>query len=92
MGAGALVLLAIAGLTVKTSAFPVFLVLGIVLGIVSGFLVWRRAVDLSNTLAEKCRLCLVKLRNALDEMQAWRRQLNFYYNELGNLTASIERF
>ena len=92
MGAGALVLLAIAGLTVKTSAFPVFLVLGIVLGVVSGFLVWRRAVDLSNTLAEKCRLCLVKLRNALDEMQAWRRQLSFYYNELGNLTASIERF
>ena len=92
MGAGALVILAIAALAAKSSAFPVFLVLGIVLGVVSGFLVWRRVVDLGKMLTEKYRLTLVKLQSALDEMREWRKATLAGYEELDNLRAAIEMF
>ena len=92
MVAGALAVLAIAGMTVGSAAFPVFLVLGIVLGAVGGFLFWRRFVDLRKQLEEKCRLTLVKLWNALEELREWRRRVGYHYGELDNLKAAIERF
>lgn len=92
MGIGALVILAVAALAVKSAAFPVFLVLGIVLGVVSGFLIWRRVVDLGKELEEKCRLSLLKLRNALDEMKEWHKQINNCYGGLNDLKDAIERF
>ena len=89
---GAVALLAIAGLTVSTSVFPVLLTLGIVLGIVGGFLVWRRWVDLSKELAEKCRLALVKLRKSLDELASWKKLVVREYQAMDDLKNSIDKF
>ncbi len=89
---GAVILLGIAGLTVSTGAFPVLLTLGIVLGIVSGFLIWRRWVDLGKDVVEKCRLTLVKLRNTLDEMGTWRKLVKKESEAIEDLQNAIDRF
>ncbi len=89
---GALLLLAIAAMTIGSQAFPVLLTLGITLGVVSGFLVWRRCVDLGKELAERCRLTLVKLRNALDEMGTWRKLVNKEYEAIEDLQNAVDRF
>lgn len=90
--AAALVLLAIGALTIGTKAFPVFLTLGITLGIVSGFLVWRRWVDLGKEVVEKCRLKLVKLRKALEEMSIWRKLVKQESESISDLEEAIDRF
>lgn len=92
MGIGALLILAAATLMVKSSVFPVLIVLGIVLGVVSGFLIWRRVVDLGKELEEKCRLSLLKLQNTLCEMREWRKQIHNCYGEIDDLKDAIERF
>ncbi len=92
MCAGALLLLAISALVIGSKAFPVLLTLGVTLGIVSGFLVWRRWVDLGKEIAERCRLTLVKLRNALDEMSAWRRLVKKEREAIEDLQNAIDRF
>ena len=90
--AAALGILGLSALAVHTSAFPVLLTLGLVLGIVSGFLVWRRWVDKTNELKEHIRLALVKLHNTLDEMADWRKQLNAAYAGLDDLERAIDKF
>ncbi|MGN0576456.1 MAG: hypothetical protein ACI4J2_10550, partial [Ruminococcus sp.] len=92
MCAGALLLLAIAALAVRTSAFPVLLTLGIALGVVSGFLVWKRWTDVGNILKDKCRTAIVKFRSALDEMAVWRRQTLNNFEELDNIANIIDKF
>lgn len=92
MCAGALLLLAIAALAVRTSAFPVLLTLGIALGVVSGFLVWKRWTDVGNILKDKCRTAIVKFRSALDEMAIWRRQTLKNFKELDNIANIIDKF
>lgn len=85
-------LLGIAALTLHSRAFPVLLTLGLVLGIVSGFLVWRRWVDKAGELKEHIRLALVKLRSTLDEMADWRRRLHAEYAALDDLSRAVDRF
>ncbi len=92
MCAAAVLIIAIAGLLVQTPAFAVLLTLGIVLGIVSGFLVWRRWVDKVKTLQEYCRLSILKLKNAVDEMSAWRTLVRRGYDSIGDLSNSIDKF
>lgn len=92
MCAGALLLLTIAAMTITSKAFPVLITLGITLGIVSGFLVWRRWVDLGKEIAEKCRLTLVKLRKALDEMGVWRKLVKKESEAIEDLQNAIDRF
>ena len=92
MCAAALLLLAVSAIAVHTRAFAALLAVGLVLGIVSGFLVWRRWVDKNQELAEKIRLANVKLRNILDEMGDWRKRLNAEYAGLDNLIGAIEKF
>lgn len=54
------------------------LVIGILLGVVSGFLLWRRISDLQAILeAKKQQGCLI-LKKALEELKAWRE---LYKNE-----------
>ncbi len=88
----ALLFIAVAALAVSTQAFPVLLVLGIVLGVVGGFLVWRRWVDRVQELNEKCRLSVLKLRNALDEMASWRKLVQRGYESKEDLKNAVEKF
>ena len=52
---------------------PVTLTLGVLGGIVGGFVLWRRLVEVGRILEEKKRLGLLKLRQSLDELAAWRK-------------------
>ena len=70
--AASLIFLGAAALFVHTGAFPVLLTLGIVVGILGGFLVWRRYVDIGKELAEKCRKALIKLRDVFEELRIWK--------------------
>lgn len=52
---------------------PVTLTLGVLGGIVGGFVLWRRLVEVGRILEEKKRLGLLKLRQSLEEFAAWRK-------------------
>lgn len=52
---------------------PVTLTIGVLGGIVGGFVLWRRIVEVGRILEEKKRLGLLKLRQALEELTSWRR-------------------
>lgn len=92
MCVAAVLILAVAGLVISTEAFPVLLVLGIVLGVVSGFLVWRRWVDRVKELNEFCRLSILKLTGAVEEMATWRGLVRRGYDGIGDLGNSIDKF
>lgn len=51
---------------------PVPLVIGILLGVLSGFLLWRRIVDMQAILRSKREKGCLILRKALEELGAWR--------------------
>ena len=64
---------ALATLTITAFAFnSVMLVIGILLGVVSGFLLWRRISDLQLILKAKIDKGCQILKKALEEMKAWR--------------------
>ena len=90
--AGALLLLAIAAMTVGNVVFPVFLTLGIALGILSGVLVWKRSVDLHRILEEKCRLAVDKFSSCMTELGSWREQLLKNYEHLGEIEDVLNQF
>ncbi|MBE6856250.1 MAG: hypothetical protein E7500_02310 [Ruminococcus sp.] len=92
MCVGAILLITIAAMAASTSAFPVLLTLGLTLGIVSGFLVWRCWVDKVKELNEKCRLSLIKFRNTLDEMASWRKLVKNGFTALEDLQNAIDKF
>lgn len=52
---------------------PISLTIGVLGGIVGGFVLWRRLVEVGRILEEKKRLGLLKLKQALDEVAAWRK-------------------
>lgn len=87
-----LLLLAAGGLLFGTTASPVLLTLGVVIGILGGFLVWRRYVDIGKALAETTRLALVKLRNVYDELGVWRNAINSEMTKEQDLYNSVLRF
>lgn len=70
--AASLILLGAAALFVKTQAFPVLLALGVVVGILGGFLVWRRWVDIGKELLERCRKALIRLRDVFEELRIFQ--------------------
>ena len=92
MCGAALLLIGIASLIVNTAAFSVFLTLGLVLGIVSGFLVWRRWVDKRNELLEHIRRASVRLHSTLDEMADWRKRVESEYAALDDLERAVDMF
>ena len=90
--AASLLLLGGAALLVHTAAFSVLLTLGIVVGILGGFLVWRRYVDISNELAEKCRRAKIKLQDIYAEINTWRNCLASELEKETDLYNSVLRF
>ena len=88
----ALLLLLFAGILIKTQAFAVLLVLGIVAGVFGGFLVWRRYVDFGNTLNEKSRKALLQLRNVIEEIRHWNKCISEESDKYEDLMNSILRF
>lgn len=48
------------------------LVIGILLGVVSGFLLWRRVTDLQTLLAQKRKRGCELLKKAIEEIKRWR--------------------
>lgn len=87
-----LVLLGASALFLHTVAFPVLLTLGIVVGVLGGFLVWRRYVDLSNELTEKYRKSLVKLKDIYEEIEVWRNSISNAMESEEDLYNSVLRF
>lgn len=63
---------ALIGITIwKFSPFP--LVVGILLGAVGGFLLWRRIVNLNNILYRKRDKAIQVIQNCLKELGEWRK-------------------
>ncbi|MCR4791788.1 MAG: hypothetical protein K5871_03495 [Lachnospiraceae bacterium] len=58
------------------------LVIGILLGVVSGFLLWRRIADLQAILEAKKQNGCAILKKALEEMKSWREL--YKYNDAKN--------
>lgn len=52
---------------------PISLTIGVLGGIVGGFVLWRRMVEVGRILEEKKRLGLLKLKRSLDEVAIWRK-------------------
>lgn len=90
--AASLLLLGSSALFVSTVAFPMLLSLGIVIGIMGGFLVWRRYVDISKELAEKLRRALIKLKEVFEELNVWRNSIDEELKKEEDLYNSIARF
>lgn len=66
---------------------PVTLTLGVLGGIVGGFVLWRRLVEVGRIQEEKKRLGLLKLRQSFDEFVTWRklfRATDAYAEDLQN--------
>jgi hypothetical protein len=55
---------------------PVTLVIGILLGAVGGFLLWRRIVNLNQILYRKRDKAIAIIRSCLKELGAWRKNYN----------------
>ncbi|MFI3141608.1 MAG: hypothetical protein R3Y27_04780 [Clostridia bacterium] len=87
-----LILFGIAAMTVETIAFPVLLTLGIVAGIVGGFLVWRRSADIVSEIEELCRLATIELRKSLDELREWKKLIKNEFSSIGDLNDAIDKF
>lgn len=89
---GGLILLGLSAMLLHTSAFPVLLTLGIVVGILGGFLVWRRFVDIGKILAEKCRKAQVKLKDIYEELNEWYKTINSEQENETDLYNSVLKF
>ena len=88
----ALLLLGVSAFCIHTEAFPVLLILGITVGALGGFLVWKRYVDLGNLLAESARKANVRLRDIFSEIDLWRRKVNEEAQKEEDLYNSVLRF
>lgn len=93
MCAASILLLGVSALcTSMPQVFTALIVIAIVLGIVSGFLLWRRCADLDKELSENRRLAILKLRGAVDEMSRWRNMVEYNFKALGDLKSALDRF
>jgi len=70
-----LVALLLIGITISRYN-PVTLVIGILLGAVGGFLLWRRIVNLNQILYRKRDKAIAIIRSCLKELAAWRKNYN----------------
>ena len=68
---------------------PVMLTIGVLGGIVGGFVLWRRLVEVNKQLEERMRLSVTKLGHALEELQTWRK---LFHDEDANAAAVKEAF
>lgn len=71
---------------------PVTLTIGVLGGIVGGFVLWRRLVEVGRILEEKKRLGLLKLHQALDELAAWRGLFHAADKHAVDVKEALDRF
>ena len=71
---------------------PAALTIAVLLGVVGGFLLWRRIVDVGKILAEKRRLAHVKLGQAIGELAQWRAAYQTADAQLPDLQQALDRF
>mgnify|MGYP002869793371 CR=1 FL=1 len=62
------------------------------LGLVGGFLSWRRWAERSKDLDEQIRRALVRMHNVMDEMTSWRKAVQTAYDGLDDLVSAVEKF
>lgn len=70
----------------------VALTIGVLAGVLGGFLLWRRIVDVGRILDEKKRLAHVKLQQALDELDQWRKLYHEADTHLSDVKDALDRF
>ena len=70
----------------------VALTIGVLAGVLGGFLLWRRIVDVGRNLDEKKRLAHVKLQQALEEIEQWRRLYHEADTHLSDVKDALDRF
>lgn len=92
----AVLILIITAFTFNTeSAFnisEVMLTVGVLAGVLGGFLLWRRIVDVGKILDEKKRLAFVKLQQALEELKQWRNLFHEADAHLPDVKDALDRF
>lgn len=84
----ALLILVIMAFSFSTVA----LTIGVLAGVLGGFLLWRRLVDVGLMLDEKKRLAQVKLSQALTELGQWRGLFRAADAHLTDVKAALDRF
>ena len=70
----------------------VALTIGVLAGVLGGFLLWRRLVDVGKMLDEQKRLALVKLRQAIEELGQWRKLFRAADTHLTDVQDALDRF
>lgn len=70
----------------------VALTIGVLAGVLGGFLLWRRIVDVGRNLDEKKRLAHVKLQQALEELGQWRKLYHEADAHLSDVKDALDRF
>lgn len=68
------------------------LTIAVIGGVVGGFLLWRRIVDVNAALEERKRLSLVKLQQALTELAQWRRLYHIADSHVEDIANALERY
>lgn len=68
------------------------LTIAVLAGVLGGFLLWRRIVDVNRMLDEKKRLAFVKLQQALEELRQWRKLFHAADAHLTDIESALERY
>lgn len=86
-------LVALLILVVMAFSFSVVaLTIAVLAGVLGGFLLWRRIVDVGRILDEKKRLAFVKLQQALEELRQWRKLFHAADARLADIESALERY
>lgn len=86
-------LVALLILVIMTFSFSVVaLTIAVLAGVLGGFLLWRRIVDVGRILDEKKRLAFVKLQQALEELRQWRKLFHAADARLADIESALERY
>jgi uncharacterized membrane protein len=90
---GVICIAALLILVIMAFAFSVVaLTIGVLAGVLGGFLLWRRLVDVGRILDEKKRLAQVKLQQALSELAQWRKLYKEADSHLPDVRDALDRF
>ena len=71
---------------------PVALTIGVLAGVLGGFLLWRRIVDVGKQLEERKRLAQVQLTQALEELECWRKCYHDADTHLSDVKDALDRY
>lgn len=71
---------------------PITLTIGVLGGIVGGFVLWRRLVEVGRILEERKRLGLLKLKQALEEFASWRKIYHQADRHTEDVQQALEQF